>query len=808
MRTTIRSGFNLILVAVAALTAGPSGCGGDEARPPETPPLLALFAGVTPQPAAGAVNGAEIGGTGLSVLSAHAPAAAVGEGGAFATRVSDIGAQVLFVVDASDELRAMALAIPGSNEPATAPATLVVDAESTALGILFLVPGVGSSEIEEAVARSAELREYASFKALVSHLKTALSAGGLIALNQPDGELETLSGACVTEWLGNHPQLGSSSSALSTIAPPDAELQVHNPSPINQRERRIAVDLVDQAANARGNVKIENRSWSYLDVQRRTFPDGKVSSLTSCPLGLLDGVRGASWGTLFYGGFGEATRSVTDPVDLAGNLWVEYWFRGPGFQLPQHSPSLPSDLAKLEPCAWVMSGVMYLALPVISIVGGLGKAASIADVDIAALKSYLWIWVSENVRGRNVMKALDSVGKKIDSQDAAGFRRSVVDLTVALIGAVAAHAEVAIATAGSAGAIGTAAIFIAKPLAIVSGLMSAANVTVAVQQWTLAPNHLVQYVARPLYGASIAAEPDTAMADGADSIDVSVTVGRYAWTQDPQLDFGADAPAQPTKEAGAELTLALRASAQPAEAASAIFDESDSPVMEFTTFTSGASQVGHLVCTEPGTYQVGLDGESDDLVLVAGQRTVSFEPVVWNAAADFSVTDNPNGAWTAGSSTGLGTALMPFTDGVQGPCGFAWGGFGTAGTPVFWKNMCTDLVNGVAPGQVSLHPNCTDNSYAVLRWTAPGDASYGFDVQFFAGDHGGTHREDYVGDTDAYVMKNGATNVQSFPNTDSNPRWSGVLALVVGDTIDFVVGTAGEDCGFDNTPLEVIIEPQ
>ncbi len=95
---------------------------------------------------------------------------------------------------------------PESPIPTVTP--LAVDAETTALGLLFMVPGITALDPTAARGRIAELRRYDSFTAFASFLREHLPTEGLAGLNTDGGEYQNLYEACVLEWMGNPPHVG------------------------------------------------------------------------------------------------------------------------------------------------------------------------------------------------------------------------------------------------------------------------------------------------------------------------------------------------------------------------------------------------------------------------------------------------------------------------------------------------------------------------------------------------------------------------------------------------------------------------
>lgn len=186
-------------------------------------------------------------------------------------------------------------------------------------------------------------------------------------------------------------------------------------------------------------------------------------------------------------------------------------------------------------------------------------------------------------------------------------------------------------------------------------------------------------------------------------------------------------------------------------------------------------------------------------LLVVGSAIVGRADVIYDAADDYSDTNNPNGVWSSGYTTGLGTTLNLFDTSTTygGPIN-VWtksGHVDIGGTPAFLKNYGVP-VPGAGTDEVSLHPS-QFGDYAVLRFTAPVTGEYTLLSQFFEGN---------TGETDAYVLLNEDTvsPLLYAPQTSVNPSYNTVLNLTAGDTLDFVVGALG-NFDSDLTPLEVQI---
>jgi large repetitive protein len=180
---------------------------------------------------------------------------------------------------------------------------------------------------------------------------------------------------------------------------------------------------------------------------------------------------------------------------------------------------------------------------------------------------------------------------------------------------------------------------------------------------------------------------------------------------------------------------------------------------------------------------------------------------VYNGAADFSATDNPNGAWQYGWAPSLGSAFQ--RDAVQrsidgldfwqgNPAGDVHGNPSVShngtGAPITLGE--TTLFQ---PGQLAFHPG-PGGEYAVVRWTAPaaGVISVGATFTGLAFTVPTT--------TDVHVLHNGSVLFNGAVTAfGAGPSFNATRTILAGDTIDFAVGFGNGDYGFDTTGLDAVI---
>jgi ELWxxDGT repeat protein len=176
----------------------------------------------------------------------------------------------------------------------------------------------------------------------------------------------------------------------------------------------------------------------------------------------------------------------------------------------------------------------------------------------------------------------------------------------------------------------------------------------------------------------------------------------------------------------------------------------------------------------------------------------------YDAALDFSATDNPNGVWSYGWSPSLGGIFVQDTShrnnsGIDG-----WNGEQAGdGNPSVTHNGTADTITLGSmirqPGQLSFHPG-PNGQYSVVRWTAPRAGSLSLAASFSGLDITPTS-------TDVHVLHNSAAlfdgQVTAF---GAGPSFNTTAFVAAGDTIDCVVGYGSNhtfDC--DTTGLKVFV---
>jgi hypothetical protein len=182
---------------------------------------------------------------------------------------------------------------------------------------------------------------------------------------------------------------------------------------------------------------------------------------------------------------------------------------------------------------------------------------------------------------------------------------------------------------------------------------------------------------------------------------------------------------------------------------------------------------------------------------------------LWNACDDFSITNgNPNGQWSYGSKlpSDLGGGFVGAYVAEENTLFKSWHAERIdGGAPAVSLNISDHTVAGIDPGELCVHPGSSAleyqdylNQVATVRWTAPEAGTYSIWGMFGEGDRRGSR-----GDVDVYIYKNGSCLMSVFGTYDDE-YFDLFESLAKGDTIDFMVGNAG-DFGWDSTPLYATI---
>lgn len=187
-----------------------------------------------------------------------------------------------------------------------------------------------------------------------------------------------------------------------------------------------------------------------------------------------------------------------------------------------------------------------------------------------------------------------------------------------------------------------------------------------------------------------------------------------------------------------------------------------------------------------------------NVALVLGIVALATAPTAvgqtYDVVANFSATNNPNGAWSFGwtPATFLG-GFQLYPEVATGSFYINWHRAGNFAPPEVWKNIGSTTQNGVAPGQVTAHPGPSDE-VSKVRWTAPLAGNVAITGAFGAGDSGAVT---------VFILHNGIPLAQQIGAVAAVP-FDLTVVVAAGDTIDFAVDDFN-GYGADNTPINATI---
>jgi hypothetical protein len=213
---------------------------------------------------------------------------------------------------------------------------------------------------------------------------------------------------------------------------------------------------------------------------------------------------------------------------------------------------------------------------------------------------------------------------------------------------------------------------------------------------------------------------------------------------------------------------------------------------------------------EAGTLYLGINAWH--VVDNSGGFVVEISQA-YDAAAQFSSTQNPNGAWSYGCTKSLGATFHLFTQQTPISAGlYDWGtalSCGQTNPPGVAYNSTDATFTGgtvtVPAHTIWFHPG-PQNQNSVLRWTAPASGNYQVKAVFWGDDFAGPTT------TDVHVLHNGVRiysgEVSGFgPSSDQS--FMSTISVAAGDTIDFAVGYGTDgNYGFDSTGVSAVITPE
>lgn len=185
---------------------------------------------------------------------------------------------------------------------------------------------------------------------------------------------------------------------------------------------------------------------------------------------------------------------------------------------------------------------------------------------------------------------------------------------------------------------------------------------------------------------------------------------------------------------------------------------------------------------------------------------------IHDAAADFSLAGNPNGAWSYGWSATPGGAFNAF-DNTLNPDQFDLERWNATGKDFYLAAAYNPNGSAVGPGcatdwcvdagKMTLHPGPNDE-HAVLRFTAPEGGRYQLDVTF-------SFVDQQARTVDVFVLQDDATILDTVMGSASGgygdeESVSAEVVLCAGAILDIVVGDGVDNYADDGVQVDAVLE--
>lgn len=349
----------LALVSGAGVITTLAGCGGGGSD--SSPTDLTRIAG--------SIAPSELGGTGLRVLSAsdETPAAGTGE---FNLLTQRSRAQLVMVEDPDEILRGLAISVPGQ--------ALKINARSTAIATIFLTPGIGSVDSNEAASAVAQIQASPRFAEYVKAVAAILPAGGVAALRS-NANVETIKAAIIASF-GGATAMGR---GVTPNAPTIRFTSAWGKGPTTLQ----TIDVTN------GGTRFVRLDVVKLKGENTPLASSIARDAADKPVTALSGATGRSLTSMLRGTDGQPTSSSirVNLLQPEGVGRVKIYVSSLGTSTNSERGQQPFALGfseLMEPVGWTL--LLNFLLPILDLgfsVAGLGKVGSEAFGLVADLYS-------------------------------------------------------------------------------------------------------------------------------------------------------------------------------------------------------------------------------------------------------------------------------------------------------------------------------------------------------------------------------------------------------------------------------------
>lgn len=302
------------------------------------------------------INTSEIGGEGLTLVSARsADAPILNE--SFMTSVSKDGTQLLTVIDSQEKLRGLTLSTPLKSDFEV----MKIDAQSTALTLVFISPGILSVDPLEASKAIDEIQNLTSFSPLKKFIRNNLQSKSLNEIVETD-VYNTLLTDCVEEY-NNKKTKG---------------IQDENSKGSNYWMNDFSV------THTNGRIEFRNRAFRYARVTEidRSSANNLLMQKTVYPV--MKGAIPLSWGSIFTFSYLSDTKKSISYNPIANTAYSEFWVDGLGKKTSQIEPPVAIKDKGIHDVATML---FYVVFPVLELTAGTSSLMNIPQDDIIRLAS-------------------------------------------------------------------------------------------------------------------------------------------------------------------------------------------------------------------------------------------------------------------------------------------------------------------------------------------------------------------------------------------------------------------------------------
>ncbi|MBS2034744.1 hypothetical protein JST97_07145 [bacterium] len=329
----------------------------------------------TTTPSSTTVNLNQIGGSPLRIVSGRQAPAGVDASGNVTVVTPDNAAQVLFAVDGAGNLRGLTIKIPGQS--------LSLDAASTALALVFLVPGIMTTVPALAAQRATRLQASPSFNSLVQRLASLLPTNSVTSILP---QIQTLLENVILEATGPivTPKVFTGTQAITA------------------KPGGLRITPGRELSAATGSFTINNGSFRYVSVVRQFFTargtsaQSQRTNLIGAPftsaVSVIGSANGYSVGNFATGQVGSASNARDDFSLLEHNPILEhvtYYLRGLGYAGHPDNADLPQDVSAnlFEDKADLATLVLSVLFPFVEVALGAATFARFSQEELLRLVS-------------------------------------------------------------------------------------------------------------------------------------------------------------------------------------------------------------------------------------------------------------------------------------------------------------------------------------------------------------------------------------------------------------------------------------